>query len=548
MLTFINNHTQLIVIIASMFAPLFILLTSGDHGLNGFPLDDAWIHFVYGRSISEGGYLAYNSGTPSTGATSPLWAYIIGLIHFIFSKAENIVIITKCVGITLHIIMGWAALRIVSYVSSSNMLGLAAGILLGISPPLAFASLSGMEITLGCAVCFLGFYSYLKKQFFVSGIFWGLSGITRPEYATVIIVMYTHALFTHIQGKMQLRKYIFFLLPVLVLGGLYIGWNLFVDLRPFPATFYVKAMIRTGMDIFTRLVIGFEILSTTPPFTYGIFWFGLIGLFWLRGRELVFSILCLFSGFSYLLGNLMLIPPWDPPAFYHIRYLLPVIPLFTLAISVCLFSGFKTAIEGAYQHREKGYYYFQYLSPTVIGLIILVVTVHSVTGWKPWQVKYSRDCRNINEVQVRLGKTVAHIFGHNSKIGTIDAGAIRYFGDRYTLDLLELNTKNVFKPNCKGTVLDGLVLMPAWINIPPGNKLVAIDNAKTEDYQVTSNRLMDNQTIAVCQSELLSVCNEFSFQILGKHVKVCLRCLKPIEMGALQVKASRQGIKEIRNR
>src|SRR6185503_14621945 len=43
----------------------------------GFPLDDAWIHAVYGRSLARSGMLAFNPGVPATGVTSPLWALIL---------------------------------------------------------------------------------------------------------------------------------------------------------------------------------------------------------------------------------------------------------------------------------------------------------------------------------------------------------------------------------------------------------------------------------------------------------------------------------------
>ena len=41
-----------------------------------FPLDDAWIHQVYARSLALGCGFAYNSGQPEAGSTSPLWSLL----------------------------------------------------------------------------------------------------------------------------------------------------------------------------------------------------------------------------------------------------------------------------------------------------------------------------------------------------------------------------------------------------------------------------------------------------------------------------------------
>ena len=48
----------------------------------GFPLDDAWIHQTYARSLAADGQWAFLPGTPSAGSTSPLWTFCLAAGYF----------------------------------------------------------------------------------------------------------------------------------------------------------------------------------------------------------------------------------------------------------------------------------------------------------------------------------------------------------------------------------------------------------------------------------------------------------------------------------
>ena len=66
---------------AVVLAAVWAIGQDANPGPLGFPLDDSWIHMVYGRGLVENGYLAYNDSSPTTGATSPLWALCLALLH-----------------------------------------------------------------------------------------------------------------------------------------------------------------------------------------------------------------------------------------------------------------------------------------------------------------------------------------------------------------------------------------------------------------------------------------------------------------------------------
>ncbi len=61
------------------------------HGQPIMPLDDAYIHFQYARSIATGQPYAYNPGLPPTsGATSFLYPYILAIGYLIGFTGLNL--------------------------------------------------------------------------------------------------------------------------------------------------------------------------------------------------------------------------------------------------------------------------------------------------------------------------------------------------------------------------------------------------------------------------------------------------------------------------
>ena len=48
-------------------------------GDSGFPLDDAWIHQTYARSLALTGRLEFTPGQASAGSTAPLWTLLLAV-------------------------------------------------------------------------------------------------------------------------------------------------------------------------------------------------------------------------------------------------------------------------------------------------------------------------------------------------------------------------------------------------------------------------------------------------------------------------------------
>ncbi len=519
----------------SLLAPTSILILSGEHGQRGFPLDDAWIHMVYGRSVAQGGFLAYNKGIPSTGCTSPLWAYFLGLVHLLFQETNSIIWGTKILGIVLHAIMAFLAFKIVIALTRSELTGLLAALFVGLCPPLVISSISGMEVPLGCTLLLAGAHAYLKQQWTISGIFLGLSGLTRPEFGAVIILFAVDISLRVLKKRLAWKRLVSLLFPPIGLGMINLGWNMLVDGRPFPATFYVKALPNVGLNLVERFLIGLSMIKMKSSSIACFAWLGLFFLPLIKANEKKAAIYFYGMGFAYFFGSLTMISPNDPEAFYYLRYFLPSVPLLLIGSVIALAFGLKTTWMRI--QTKKGP--LTRLQPAIfklpVGLLIVSVCIQILVGLNYWLSKYTGDCRNINEVQAELGKAISRGFKEDAVVGTIDAGAIRYFGKRKTLDLIGLNTKNLFNCQTEKDRLDALVLMPAWVKLPRQHNLEVIVAKRTLDYRVTSNPLMGRQFIAVCRSKSNQPTQDLEIHVLGRSLRVCLKCFNDQEISQLKL-------------
>jgi hypothetical protein len=522
-----------LVFLFSVALPFVLLLASGLHGLKGFPLDDAWIHMVYGRSVARWGYLAYNEGLPASGSTSPLWAYVLGLIHLTFSKTDSIVFVVKLTGIFFHGLMAWAVFRILKKITASDVTAVLGGLIIGIAPEFVVSSISGMEVSLGCALCLLAFDRYSENSFLAAGLLLGLCGLTRPEFGVIAVLLFGDMALRLLKKEIQWRDMLQFVAAVAVAGFCFLGWNQYVSGRPLPSTFYVKSRFFAHFPFVDRVRAGFKMITAEAPLAGGVAWIGLLGLVFLKkpGRRL--SCLLFLSALIYGLTQIAIIAPVDENAFYHIRYLLPAILLFWIPLGAGVWAVvmyLSTRMKG---HGER--LLGNILAASLVGVVVLAMAFFLIVGNIRWGPKYANDCRNIDELQVEIGRSIDRAFPQTARIGTVDAGAVRYFGKRYTVDLVGLNTPDVFYS--PPVPLDALVLMPAWIQLPHGHNLETVCLRRTRGYEVTSNPSMDTQVVMVCP-EGASACR-VSFQLLGRTTSVSLSGVTERQINELRKKMAR---------
>jgi hypothetical protein len=460
---------------------------SSNPGPIGFPVDDAWIHMVYGRGLLAEGLLSYNPGVASTGCTSPLWAVGLALCHALFGGDESIgprVAAVFALGAVFHLACVVAGSRIVARVTSDSVAAAVGGTLIALAVPLAAAAFSGMEVTLTAFLLLAGVGAVLRGSPLCAGITFGLAFLARPESAVVAALAFVYL--AALPSSSRFSNLARFVVPIGIVVSLWMAYQLAVTGSPLPSTYHAKSALRLA-DLPTRLVtVVTRILPTVPPLAAGLGWFALAGYFVDRGRSpsLRPQLLPLGAGIAYLAANVAIIAPADPGAFYHVRYVLPAVPALLVGLAI------GASLLGArLPEKMKN-------APALVLVGLAVVGAAVAVGDQSRHLH--NDVRNINEVQRAIGERLGRTEPPGTWIGASDAGAVRYFSRLPTIDVIGLNTPQMLERDeafIEAHPVSALAIMPAWFRVAGGEGLVVDFQATTSDYTVTSNPGMGTQLV-----------------------------------------------------
>jgi hypothetical protein len=486
-------------VVAAGVIGLLVMWFAGDHRRLGFPLDDAWIHMVYGRSLAEDGLLAFNPGVPTTGSTSPVWAGLVAIAHLLGGgDVERTVVTVYTIGAALHLAALVLLARLVLALTGSRISAAIAGVLGACSGPLVFAAFSGMEVPLTAALLLAAVLACVRRAWGWAGLWLALAALARPEAVIVSATAFAFVVVATLRGpaRDRVRALTRLTWPSLVLGGLFVAYALWATGRALPATFYMKEQASLG-DLPRRLLIAFPgLLGDVPPLETVICWLPLAGLL-LPGRlrspgPRAALVLPLFAVLGFVLATTMLIPP-VPDVFYHLRYLLPAVPLLIAAI-----------VAGAYElGRVRPFGRSPSLAYVPVLLVLGLGVLQGVVTFAPDSRRLHNDIRNIDEVQRTLGTWIASHTEPGTWIATADAGAVRYFGERPTVDVMGLNTPEFYwTPGwAEAHPISAFVTLPCWFQTPPIPAVQVVATARTDNYTVTPSTCMHVQVVLTCTGD-----------------------------------------------
>jgi hypothetical protein len=460
----------------------------------GFPLDDAWIHSVYARELARSGTLAYNPGVPATGETSPLWAVAIALVYLVSAPPTSI-FLTKILGLAMHlgsaVLFGIGLTRVAD---SRRWLPWTAGSLVAIHPDLLAASVSGMEVPLATLVTAAAFVAVVDAAYVRLAVLAVAATVARPESAVLPVAL---ALLFWLPTN---TRRAFALGASALAGGL--AALALVSLRnwhvtglPLPATFYVKANIASPLNSALQIqgftgLLGYVPLLNVPIVVVAL---AVVALTMLRRRAaepLAHAASALFiAGMGFCAVSFALVPPVDPPAFYHQRYALPGAALM-IAATPLLVDALLGRLPQPAMRRI-----------TAVASVLFALLLLSATPARAKRL--SNDARNIDDVQVAFGKTL-HDAATDGSVWVVDAGASRFFGRPFVVDTIGLNTPELLTAGAQ-QYMDAhppayLDVFPGWSAIQgdPRLRFAARSFETTTPYTVTSALTMRTHVLVTC--------------------------------------------------
>jgi hypothetical protein len=440
--------------------------------------------------------LAYNPGVPATGETSPLWALFLALLHTLVASGPSVVALTKFAGFGLHLaaatVLGFALKPVQT--ARSWLVWAAAG-LVATHPNLLAASVSGMEVPLATLVSALIVMAAVRGRPLPLFLLGALSFVARPETAVIA------SSFPFLFGARDDVRKAAALAAAAGCGSLaafgLVAWrNYTVSGLWMPATFYVKAgrgslldtdpQVRGFVDLFGHIAV---VESALAVLAVAI----VAGCFLCVRRATAAEragAAMAWTGLAFCAVSFALIPPADPSAFYHQRYVLPALPVLIGALPLLL-DGLSSRLSPR-------------SAPFVNGAAVVVLAALLFASTPERARRMANDARNIDDVQVAFGRALAGA-RETQVLWAIDAGASRYFGRPYVVDLMALNTPELLRP-------EGVVFMrahrPHYLDVLPGWSQVVVDTNQglptatfetTTPYTVTSSPGMRMHFLITCR-------------------------------------------------
>jgi hypothetical protein len=502
----------------------------------GFPLDDAWIFWVFAKNLATGNGLSFNPGQAVLGTTSVLWVFVLAGSYFV---THNVVLISKFWGMVFFLLTIFLTFRICLLYTEQEKIAFLSVLSVALAPPLIYGALSGMEISLASFLLCLTIFFHLREKgerqnTFLAPVLGAFCFMARPE----LVLLYPLLLadyYLRSKKEKSLKSNVFKKLSLFVgIIFLYSILSHIVTGSMLPNTFAAKALdsgfiwaVRNGNldELFISLTLnpfvwGGSMLVTL--FCLNVFW----AFFWGKGlvlsflkREtliypLIFFLIPMLRGIIAPVGNSL------SAEHRYVSFLLPLLAiLFVIgwkgsgqrekarssksslrkllfcvggvaAILAVFFylnplvrkdeilgwlSGFyfpSIQAKRAYLDFSTFRFIFAFVVVFICGVgllgttkyltrvsagrkfisLLLILGIALQLGFViNWAQRYALSVKNINQMQLHLGKWMNQNIPQRSLVAIHDVGALKFFGNRECLDLEGLVSPQIIPYKILGT-------------------------------------------------------------------------------------------------
>ncbi|MCK5117324.1 MAG: hypothetical protein KAR44_12045 [Candidatus Aegiribacteria sp.] len=363
---------------------ILLLILGGD--LSVPPMDDTYIHLVYGRSLFTAAPLSFNHTEPSSGFTSPFWL-LPSAVASLFGTAW-----APAVLMVFSLLAAGAALF---------MLPPFAGILLLMTGPFFFHASSGMETALSCLAviavwrCARDGTGIKVSSYILMGAF-----LVRPELAILTIPLVLSLKERTPSNILRLAA------PSLIAGLLWMFWNIHSMGLPLPSTFYAKQPVSWLTSANAGLPGLLKGLLITSPLLFIAAAISITGLLRNKGKKrsevsLALIPLLLFALSLYL----------QPNSFFQMRYYVPALTALVLATGHWL---------GGLQRRK---------------LNVFILAVSMLPGLIIFAGRRADASYDVYSIDVRPAQFIASVASPEQTVTAADIGAVKWITDMEILDL-----------------------------------------------------------------------------------------------------------------
>lgn len=435
-----NNHNRLswwlgaLLLAALTFLLLGYYLTIEKEitgGIIGAPLDDAWIHFQFARNLSQGQGFSFNPGQPTPGSTAPLWTIILAAVS-LFSADYLIPALALSAGFFLAAVL--LAYGFTGWITRNLWAALLAGLATALSGRLLWAGLAGMETTAFAALSLTAIWAYTRSGLrLFPALLFGLAAQLRPEGHALFALAFLDAAWQwfrieRTRGTLKLGTAIRSFLPPLALYFLlalpYSLFSLSTTGRPLPNTFYAKV----GSQYFFSWRTLRETLSwhwQDNPLSLLLALFGLwpmwrksrLGVLWLLALPLFTAVIIDFT--------------W-----HHGRYTMPLIPLQMVTAAV----GAWWLVNKLPARQEAVFPWRLFAQGGLLCLLLFGGFWH----FSYWAAMLGMNTREVQDIDVALGRWLAENTPQDALIAVDDIGAITFLSGRQIVDMNGLVSPEVW--------------------------------------------------------------------------------------------------------
>jgi len=412
----------------SLAAVCTYILASFSYFRIGFPLDDAWIHQTYARSLAQTGLWEFFPGQSSAGgSTSPLWSMLLALGHFL---KLNIYLWTFGLGALslwgTACLAEWTVRRVIpGYRSLIPWVG----ILFACEWHFVWAAVSGMETSLHIFFMML-FFALLTGspgRVLPLGLITGLSIWVRPDGITLLLPLFLSISLSISPAGNRINNIFKAGLGFAIFAVPYLLFNLASTGTLLPNTFYAKQTeysILQSVPLYSRFfeqaiqaLIGPGIILLPA----GVFWLVRV----IRARDGG-----MLASFVWIVTYLGLYAIRLPVIYQHGRYAMPAMPI--VLLMGCLGGSEWFAIR---TKRAK-------TNPFQVAWVLsagIICAFYFVSGY--WT--YAKDVAFIESEMVDTAYWVSANIPSDKLISAHDIGALGYFGSHRLIDLAGLISPEV---------------------------------------------------------------------------------------------------------